>query len=113
MRLIDADELMEHVWRDKLDSRELIATMVNNAPTVIDTSKNMLLINEYDSPIQVAEKIIKGTKEMPAGLIDKATYKALTGKEIETITGDMFDLEEIKEIAGYLMVYYDSHKNED
>ena len=34
MRLIDADELMEHVFRDKLDSRELIAKMVENAPTV-------------------------------------------------------------------------------
>ncbi len=34
MRLINADELMEHVWRDKLDSRELIAKMVENAPTV-------------------------------------------------------------------------------
>ena len=34
MRLIDADELMEHVWRDKLDSRELIAKMIDNAPTV-------------------------------------------------------------------------------
>ena len=34
MRLIDADELMEHVWRDKLDSRELIAAMIENAPTV-------------------------------------------------------------------------------
>lgn len=33
MRLIDADELMEHVWRDKLDSRELIAEMIDNAPT--------------------------------------------------------------------------------
>jgi len=34
MRLIDADELIEHVWRDKLDSRELIAEMIENAPTV-------------------------------------------------------------------------------
>lgn len=34
MRLIDADELMEHVYRDKLDSRELIAEMIENAPTV-------------------------------------------------------------------------------
>ena len=34
MRLIDADELMEHVCRDKLDSRALIAQMVNNAPAV-------------------------------------------------------------------------------
>ena len=34
MRLIDATELMEHVYRDELDSRELIAQMINNAPTV-------------------------------------------------------------------------------
>lgn len=34
MRLIDADELIEHAWRDKLDSRELIAEMIENAPTV-------------------------------------------------------------------------------
>jgi hypothetical protein len=34
MRLIDADELMEHIGRDKLDSREAIMEMVKNAPTV-------------------------------------------------------------------------------
>ena len=34
MRLIDADELIEHVNRDRLDSRELIAEMVQNAPTI-------------------------------------------------------------------------------
>ena len=45
MRLIDADELIEHAWRDKLDSRELIAEMIEKAPTIkeIPTSiqKNM------------------------------------------------------------------------
>lgn len=34
MRLIDANELMEHAGRDKLDSRELIMQMIENAPTV-------------------------------------------------------------------------------
>ena len=34
MRLIDADELLEYVWRDKLDSREAIARMVESAPTI-------------------------------------------------------------------------------
>lgn len=34
MRLIDADELLEHAYRNKLDSRELIVEMINNAPTV-------------------------------------------------------------------------------
>lgn len=34
MRLIDADELMEHIGRDKLDSREAIMEMIKNAPTI-------------------------------------------------------------------------------
>ena len=50
MRLIDADELMEHVWRDKLDSRELIAKMINNAPTVKEISTKI--------PITVFEQLI-------------------------------------------------------
>lgn len=35
MRLIDADELMEHAARDRLDSRELIMQMIENAPTAL------------------------------------------------------------------------------
>ena len=34
MRLIDVDELMEHIGRDKLDSREAIMEMVENASTI-------------------------------------------------------------------------------
>lgn len=33
MRLIDADELIEHVWRDRLDSRERIANLVKSMPS--------------------------------------------------------------------------------
>ena len=40
IRPIDANELLEHVYRDKLDSRELIERMVKNAPTIeIDVEK--------------------------------------------------------------------------
>ena len=39
MRLIDADELMEHIGRDKLDSREAIMEMIKNAPTVPDDTE--------------------------------------------------------------------------
>lgn len=56
----------------------------------------MIQINDEDLPITVAEKIINGT--MPSN---------------STPTIDMFDLEEIKEIADYLIVYYDAHKNGD
>lgn len=74
----------------------------------------MIQIDDYDSPIQVAEKIIGGTKDVPASMLDKAAYRAFTGEEIgETISRDMFDLEEIKEIAGYLLVYYEAHQNGD
>lgn len=74
----------------------------------------MIQIDDYDLPIQVAEKIIGGTKEVPASLLDKAAYKAFTGKELkDTVHRDMFDLEEIKEIADYLIVYYEAHQNGD
>ena len=49
MRLIDADELKEHVWRDRLDSRELIAEMIDNAPTVKVISTNI--------PISIFERL--------------------------------------------------------
>lgn len=48
MRQIDADELMEHVYRDKLDSRELIADMVKNAPTIEERKTGEWLANEHD-----------------------------------------------------------------
>lgn len=74
----------------------------------------MIQIDDYDLPIQVAEKIIGGTKDVPASMLDKAAYRAFAGKEIgKTVSKDMFDLEEIKEIADYLIVYYDAHKNGD
>lgn len=38
MRLIDADELIEHVWRDRVDSRERIANLVESMPTVRETN---------------------------------------------------------------------------
>lgn len=34
MRLIDGDELIEHVWRDRVDSRERIANLVKSMPTI-------------------------------------------------------------------------------
>lgn len=70
----------------------------------------MIQIDDYDLPIQVAEKIIAGTKDVPASALDKM----FAGKQIgETVSRDMFDLEEIKEIADYLIVYCQAHINGD
>lgn len=53
MRLIDADELMEHVYKDRLDSRELIADMVQRAPTIgIEQTETEKMCEEYRAAIE-------------------------------------------------------------
>jgi len=71
----------------------------------------MIQINDNDLPITAAEKIIKGTKPYKPTEMMRTLSKAITGDECNT--QDMFDIEEIKEIADYLMVYYEAHKNGD
>lgn len=44
MRLIDADELMEYVWRCRLDSRERIADLVKSMPTIEQRKKGKWII---------------------------------------------------------------------
>ena len=68
----------------------------------------MIEIKDTDLPITVAEKIITGTK--PLQPLTKAVMKAIIGNESDIETIDMFSVDEIKEIADYLMVYYKSHK---
>lgn len=71
----------------------------------------MIQIEDYDIPIIVAEKIIAGTKPYNPTEMMRTLSKAITGNDCDT--QDMFDLEEIKEIAEYLMVYYNTHQNGD
>lgn len=73
----------------------------------------MIQINDYDLPITAAEKIIGGTKPYNPTPLMKSLTKAVTGDEHAGESVDMFDLEEIKEIADYLMIYYEAHKNGD
>lgn len=73
----------------------------------------MIRIKGYDTPIEAARKIIEGTSvyEYEGNEILKATTKALTGKEYRSRKEErIFTLEEIKEIADYLIVYYNAHK---
>ena len=48
--LVDKQELLEHAYRDKLDSRELIAKMIENAPTV------------KAIPVESIEMLLKGMR---------------------------------------------------
>lgn len=47
MRLIDADELTEMVWRERLDTRERIANLVARQPTI----KSMVKHGKWDGYI--------------------------------------------------------------
>lgn len=74
----------------------------------------MIQIEDYDMPITVAEKIVSGTKEVTLPPMMNTLRRAVVGEELgDKTTEDMFDLEEIKEIADYLVVYYEAHKNGD
>lgn len=71
----------------------------------------MITIEDHDLPIVVAQKIICGT--MPYNGYLKGIAKAVTGDKNAGETQDMFSLEEISEIAEYLMVYVQRHQNGD
>ena len=73
----------------------------------------MIQIDDNDLPITVAEKIVKGVKPNNPTPLMKSLAKAITGDEHASEYVDMFDLEEIKEIADYLMVYYQTHQKGD
>lgn len=61
MRLIDGDELMEKAAREKLDSRELILKMIEDAPTVdLKKFKNYVLA--------IIEQIITDSKVKPCSI---------------------------------------------
>ena len=47
-RLIDADALLEHVWRDQLDSRERIAELVEFMPTIEERKTGKWIV--YKAP---------------------------------------------------------------
>ena len=70
----------------------------------------MIQINDNDSPITVAEKIITGTKPYNYSTEGwKNLSKAITGDDCDT--QNMFDLNDIKEISDYLRVYCEWHEN--
>ena len=73
----------------------------------------MITINDNDMPITVAEKLIKGTRPNNPTPAMKVLARAITGDENAADTVDMFDVDELKEIADYLMVYCRTHEDGD
>lgn len=58
MRLIDADELIEHVWRDRVDSRERIANLVESMPTIKETTPAVNVISRQAAIIEMMDNNI-------------------------------------------------------
>ena len=56
MRAIDADALLEHVWRDRLDSRERIADLVKSRPTIRPERKTGKWIAVDDADNRISGK---------------------------------------------------------
>ena len=74
----------------------------------------MITIEDNDFPVDVAAKIIKGTKPAELNELQKRMRGCLLPESLkDDQTMDMFTLEELREIAEYLMVYYNSHLNGD
>ena len=73
----------------------------------------MIQIEDNDMPIDVAKKIITGTKVVSLSPTMKKLRASLTGNEEDECTYDMFEIQEIKEIADYLLVYYNTHPHSD
>ena len=82
MRLIDADELMEHVYRDKLDSRELIADMVNNAPTVPNDDEMGKMCEELKAHIEYINRQNERMKGEIKALVFAVRCGGISGNEV-------------------------------
>jgi len=70
----------------------------------------MIQINDNDQPIEVAQKLVTGTKIVTLNSVQRALRGVLAQDNSDECEFDMFSLEEIKEIIDYLTVYYEAHK---
>lgn len=75
----------------------------------------MIQINDNDTPITAAQKIVHGTKAetwTPARRLGHVLATGEAPKENQ-YEADMFSVEEIREIADYLQTYWKYHAEEE
>ena len=79
----------------------------------------MIQIDDFDLPITVAQKIIKGTRSVRRNEVQKA-FSAFANAAMheptddgEFVEVDMFSNKEILEISEYLKVYSEMHQEDD
>lgn len=104
MRLIDADELIEHAWRDKLDSRELIVKMIDNAPTVEAIPKAVIKKFLEEGTKDVSNKVLAIVRE---DYIHKSDYVNRLKADMVAILDELdFELYEQYEDTDLVKVKY-------
>ena len=74
----------------------------------------MIQINDNDSPITAAQKIIHGIKAAPWTPASRIGHILATGEapKKDQCEVDMFSVDEIREIAEYLQTYWKYHAEE-
>ena len=74
----------------------------------------MIRIEDHDGPLTTASKIVNGTRPYKTTPLAHALSVAITGEKQpeQESEVDMFTVEEIKEIADYLICFYEHHKEE-
>jgi len=82
MRIIDADELMEHVYRDRLDSRELIAEMIRKAPTVETDAVLRREFRELEARAMMLEEQAEYLKGQIKALVFAVRVNGVSGGEV-------------------------------
>lgn len=76
----------------------------------------MIQINDNDSPITAAQKIIHGIKAEPMTPARRLEFILANGeapKEDAVYEVDMFTLSDIREIAEYLQTYWKYHAEDE
>ena len=73
---------MEHVYRDKLDSRELIAKMVENAPTVTSAVKMEKMCEELKAHIEYLSRQNDRMKGQIKALAFAVRCNGVSGNEV-------------------------------
>jgi hypothetical protein len=76
----------------------------------------MIQINDNDSPITAAQKLIHGIKAEPMTPARRLGFILASGeapKEDAVYEVDMFSLSDIREIADYLLTYYRYRQEDD
>lgn len=83
MRLIDADEVMEHVYRDKLDTRELIAKMIEDAPTVYTEKETKMMCEELKAHVEYLRRQNDSMKGEIKALVFAVRCGGVSGNKVK------------------------------